>query len=144
MKKLFCLFLVGLLPLIGCATRPTAPGETPQAVNDIATAAELAAYTATTYHLIDHPDARPQFENVRAVLASLVATNNFDPIAFTSALQKLPLKEIKGEKGALIVNGAIILWQAYGQRVVHLDRAVYVKPVLEHTLAGFNRALDPK
>lgn len=127
---------IAIISLVGCAGVPTE-----RKISRMATLAELAAFTGASIDLADNPAHRPYFEASRAALDGLVRSENYDPTAFAAALSGLPVKELKGEKGSLVVGAAVILWEEYAAEVVNLDRSTYVKPVIAAVAKGLARAL---
>lgn len=122
--------------LMGCSTVQN-PNQTAQ----LAGIAEVAAYTGTAYYLADHPEKAPLFEASLQALNGLINDNNSDPAAFTKALSALPIKELKGDKGVIVVGAAVILWDTYASQVTTLDQAKKVMPVVIGVRNGLARAL---
>jgi len=94
-----------------------------------------------------HPQARPQFETARTSLRALIAAGTFSASDLTAALQALPIKELQGDEGTLIVGEAVILWDSYGVQLADLDKAkvfaTYILPVAQALLDGLDMALGP-
>lgn len=135
------LHLLGLglalaLFLPACSTIPAG-----QQAADMATIAQLAAYTGARYDLIDHPDHKPFYVASVAALDLLIKDANYDPVAFANALKALPIKQLSGQKGDLVVGVAVILWDSYAARVISLNKATYVKAVVQATRDGLTLAL---
>jgi len=119
------------------------------------TTAQSAAYLGSVIYLNGlgsknfpaHPEARPQFELARTSLRALIAGGSFDGAQLTAALQGLPIQELQGAQGSLIVGEAVILWDQYGQQLARLDKAqifaTYVLPVAKSILDGLDMALGP-
>lgn len=145
MKTLSVLCLLSCLWFAGCATTNSTNTD-PAAVEAariarMTTVAELAAFTGTSLRLQSHPQDRPLFEASLAALDVLVSDQNYDPAALQGALQKLPIKELQGEQGALILGAALILYDSYARDVVKLDRSIYVLPVINAVRSGISRGL---
>lgn len=121
--------------LMGCSTVPS--NQTAQ----LAGIAEVAAFTGTAYYLADHPEKAPIFEAAKQALDGLIADGNSDPAAFSKALASLPIKELKGDKGAIMVGAAVILWDTYAGQITKLDQAKKVLPVIQAVRNGLARAL---
>jgi hypothetical protein len=121
----------------GCRTAPPQ-----QATQRMAAIAELAAYTGAGLDLVDHPQRRIYYEASVAALDGMLKDRNYSPAAFAAALQKLPVRELRGEKGALIVGAAVLLWDQYAAEIVNLDQEQTVKPVVVSVRNGLARALD--
>ncbi len=137
----FCLLSLALLT--GCASIGSNPAADAQRIQRLSTVAELAAFTGTQYWLGGHPQDRPYFALSLAALDSLLKDRNYDPQALTAALSSLPVKQLQGDKGALIVSAATILYDGYASEVVNLDKAIYIAPVIAAIRNGLFRALNP-
>jgi hypothetical protein len=167
MKSLSLIFSAVLLLVLasGCKTATYSSinpvtGQTntiTQKVPDVAqmqTIAKSAAYIGTQVWLNGlppsvpgHPADRTKFLLVRNSLQTLIAAGNFNATALTAALQSLPVTQLQGPSGTLIVGEAVILWDQYGQQLASLDKAqvfnTYVLPVAQSILDGLNMALGP-
>ena len=137
--------IVGLLAICTfTACRTDKPGiDEPPAIStkDMATIAELAAYTGTLIHLTDNESDRGIFAAVEQSLAVALDANDYDPVKFANTLQALPIKELQGSKGSIILGSAVILWRRYSTQVVALDREKQVRPVIEAVHRGLADAL---
>lgn len=116
--------------------------------------AQSAVYIGTTVYLngipptvAAHPQDRAAFETARTSLRALIAAGTFSASDLTASLQALPIKQLQGSSGTLIVGEAVILWDQYGQELVSLDKAqvfdTYILPVAKSILAGLDQALGP-
>lgn len=80
----------------------------------ISIAASIAE-TATTYgvsnDLQNHPKNRPAYEASLQALNLLLLSEKYDPASLKSALANLPIKELKGTQGALIISGVVNVFQ---------------------------------
>lgn len=133
---LVLILLAILAGLTGCASVPPE-----QRIARMATLAELAAYTGSSVDLTAHPDHKVYYEASLAALDGLLQSANYDPTAFARALQQLPVKELRGDTGAIVVNSAVILWHEYAAEVVNLDTTQYVRPVIVSVRNGLARSL---
>lgn len=131
--------LCGALLLSGCATTRLTEE---QKLNRVVTVSTLAANTGTRIALIRNPDYRPHFETALAGLEVLLAEANYDPLALRAVLSQLPLKELRSAEGALIVDAAVILFDAYAAEMIDLDRVRYLRPVIQGIRDGIARALE--
>lgn len=135
---------VALTFLLGCATS-NAPVDEAAAqakrAQRLATVAELAAFTGTQVWLADHPEDRAYFAASSAALALLLDQGTANPQSFAQALAGLPIKQLQGKDGALIVGSAIILYDAYVRENVNIDANVYLHPVIIGVYEGLQRAL---
>jgi hypothetical protein len=95
-----------------------------------------------------HPGDRDKFNLARTSLKTLIAAGTFSPADLTAALQSLPVSELKGDTGSLIVGEGVMLWDQYGQQLASLDKAqvfdTYVLPMAKAILAGLDQALGPE
>jgi hypothetical protein len=116
--------------------------------------AKSAVYVGTTVWLKGvppglpaHPEDREAFETARTSLQTLIAAGSFSAGDLSAALQSLPIKELQGDTGSLIVGEAVILWDQYGRQLASLDKALvfntYILPVAKSILDGLNLALGP-
>ncbi len=141
--SVLALCLLPLALLTGCASIGSNPAADAQRIQRVSTIAELAAFTGTEYWLKDHPQDRPYFALSLAALDSLLKDRNYDPQALSEALASLPIKQLQGEQGTLIVSAATILYDAYAAEAVNLDKAIYIAPVIAAIRNGLFRALNP-
>jgi len=109
--------------------------------------AKNATYIGSTYWLKSHPQDREKFELARKSITTLIAAGSFDTAALTTALQNLPIRELQGDTGVLIIGGAIELWDVYGRELGKLDQGkvfeTYILPVAQSILTGLDLALAP-
>src|ERR1044071_557823 len=123
-------------------------------VQQMTAIAKSAAYLGTSVYLnglpprlAGHPGDRPAFVTARSSLGALIAAGNFSAADLTAALQALPVKELQGGEGTLIVGEAVILWDQYGRQLASLDKAqvfqTYILPVAKAIYEGLDMALGP-
>lgn len=168
LSSILTLAAVSLVPITGCKTATFSNLSTnsagavvtntvTQRVPDVAqmqTIAKSAAYLGTQVwlnglppSLAAHPNDRAKFVIARNALQTLIAAGNFNATALTAALQNLPITQLQGANGTLIVGEAVILWDQYGQQLASLDKAqvysTYVQPIAQSILDGLNMALGP-
>jgi len=126
----------------GCRT-PGVPDPNAEArrVAQLATVAEMAAFTGTSIRLQAHPDEQARFMAVREMLRLLGGATNVNPAAFSAALKQLPVKELQGPSGELIIGSAIILYDAFAREHVNLDANIWLRPIVEATERGITRGL---
>lgn len=162
---LFAALAIGALGVLpGCATKQFsvvgpngATNIVTKSVPDVAqmcTVAKSASYLGLEVWirgipptLPAHPQDLQKCITVRNSLKALIAAGTFSAGDLTSALQSLPINELKGDQGSLIVGEAVILWDQYGQQLASLDKAqvfdTYLLPVAQAILDGLNMALGP-
>ncbi len=136
----FCLVL-----LCGCASAPRpapAPADEVTRISQVATVAEIAAYTGAGYWLLDHPKERDKVTLAVAALDALSSTNGFNGAALTQALASLPISQFKSEKGTLLVGAAVLLYETEFSRLTPIEQGPYVAVVASRVRAGLQRALD--
>lgn len=142
-------FACGLFLLSGCATTggvATSPGTnaTPAELvraQRIGTVAELAAFSGTQVWLLEHPADRAYFEASAAALDVLLQSGEVSPEKFSAALSKLPIKELQGNEGTLIVGSTMILYDAFLAEHVNLDANIYLRPIIAGVRSGLGRGL---
>ncbi len=121
-------------------------------VDAMASIAKSAAYLGTSVYLnglpprlAGHPQDRPAFVTARSSLKALIAAGTFSMADLTAALQALPVKEMQGSEGTLIVGEEVILWDQYGRQLARLDKAqvfaAYILPVAKAIYEGLDMAL---
>lgn len=136
MKTISSLLLCALLCSCSIFKAPTETGA--QRIERIGAVAELAAYTGTALRLVDHPEDRAKFQAAADALAGVTAG---DTAALQRVLASLPVKELKGEKGAIIVGAAILLYETELKRLTQIDQASAVAVVSKKVRDGIARAL---
>ena len=136
MKNLILCLLIGVS---GCSIfKPTTEPTAAQRIERISAIAELAAYTGTAVRLSDHPEDRVKFQ---AAADALGAATAGDTAALQRVLSTLPVKELKGDKGAIIIGAAILLYEAEVKRSTTIDQTSLVGAVSASIRAGITRAL---
>lgn len=116
--------------------------------------ARSAAYLGTKIYLeglpprlAGHPQDRQSFELARTSVKGLIAAGSFTSADLTTALQGLPIQELKGAEGTLIVGEAVVLWDQYGRMLASLDKAqafkTFVLPFAQAIADGLDLALGP-
>ena len=58
-------------------------------------------------------NAASYFTLAKAVLDTLIGGKNYTPVAFSAALQDIPVKELKGVEAKIAINTAIGLYEAF-------------------------------
>lgn len=134
MKKLYVIMLA---VFCGCAGVKPGEGITPERVNSIA---RLAAYGAATGALVDNPKTRKELEQARVIIATLVSARQWDIVQLAGAFQQAGFKELHGDKGVIIVTGAILAADLAGNKV-DLRNSVYAEQAILGALDGLNLAL---
>lgn len=147
MKIISLIALASMLAFTGCQTTSNTDGTTTKAVDPIVL--QLVAQDATavgaTMLLQQKPEYRPQLELARMSVKALLATGNGSPAELQAALSGLPIKQLQGNQGALIVTSAVTLIDAAGARLKAVDSkqvwASYVQPIAQGIANGLDQAL---
>jgi hypothetical protein len=135
----------------GCATRPVVTTTNGVTVTnlvqgpDIARISRLsgtAAQLGSLAWLTKNPNDRAYFATANEALKGLINSGNYDPAAFASALQGLPIKELKGSEGSLYISVAIVVWDEALQSAEGLNRQELVAATLKAVQSGIQRTLD--
>jgi hypothetical protein len=138
MKTILALIAALALFATGCKTNSTDT----QKVARVAVVAEMAAFSGTSVYLKAHPENRPYFNIARESLHALAATNGITPASFAEALKGLPIKELQGDTGTLVVGNAVVLYDMLAREHVNLDANIWLRPVVESVERGMARALE--
>jgi hypothetical protein len=157
--KLLSLILIASVALVSGCTTVSNPDNSTSRVPDVAqmqAVAQSAAFLGTEIWLNGlgdrtrvpaHPDDRTKFVMARDSLRALIAAGTFSSADLKAVLQQLPIKELQGSEGVLIVGEVVILWDRYGRQLASLDKAqvfeTYILPVAQSILDGLNLALGP-
>jgi len=157
MKKIKLLFLISAGAALiltaglttGCKTTSNADGTTTKTVDPIVlqVIAQDASAVGTSVFLQTNPQYRPAFELARTSIKALLAAGNGSPADLQAALAGLPLAQLKGTQGALIVSSAVTLIDLAGRQLQAADKkqvwATYVQPVAQGIADGLDQALGP-
>ena len=135
MKTLVC--TLSLAGLVGCTTTPNGSSITPDTVNKIA---RLAAFGSAAGVLESNPASRADLERARVIIATLVSAKQWDIAQLAGAFQQAGFKELHGDKGVLIVTGAILAADLSGHSV-DLRSSAYAEQAILGALDGLNMAL---
>lgn len=136
MSKFLTLILATSL-LVGCATTSK-----DQKLQQVVTAVQLASYTGTTIYLQKHPEQKNAFVLSRDILNSFIKDGKYDPASLHKALEGLPIKELKGENGAIIITSAQILYESYVSGLTDLDKTPALKAIMTAVRDGFDKSLS--
>jgi hypothetical protein len=147
-----CIVIAIAMGCSGCVTRPvvTTGADGSSVTNlvkgpDIARISRLsgtAAQLGSLAWLSKNPNDRSYFATANEALKGLINSGNYDPAAFASALQGLPIKELKGSEGSLYISVAIVVWDEAIQSAQGLDRQELVAATLKAVQQGIQRTLD--
>lgn len=90
-----------------------------------------------------HPDHRAAYEVAALALTRLVDASNWDAKEFAAVLAKLPVKQLQGSQGALLVQGTVLLWDLMGQTLFDPTSPNALKAMITAVRDGLNQALGP-
>ncbi len=132
MKRLFALTLIALaLATTGCKSFN----------NNLGPIAQLASYTGSSIDLNKNPNHCTNYVAVIGNLTVLDMAGVYDLGSFTVALQPLPVKQLEGPNGTLILGGSAILLNLAGSNLLGTNQANVVKPILQGTKIGLTQAV---
>jgi hypothetical protein len=103
--------------------------------------AESAVQIGTAKHLRAHPGDRAIFEATVIGLEGLIASTNYDAVAFADVLQRLPIDEFNGPDGDVYVSTVVAVWSAAVQDAVSINTPELVAPMVNTLLRGFKRGI---
>lgn len=130
---------VAAVALVGCSTTSGNPGPvTPAKVEKIT---RLAVWTTTVGWTAKNPESEPKFRAALKGIDALVAEQNWDVVALTSALTKSGEKAFTGPEGRLIVSGTTLLIDTLAGDSVDLRKVEYAQSVILGAQAGLRLAL---
>lgn len=133
---MLCITLLATLFLgNGCGT--TDGDRTP----DWEVIAKIAARRGTVEALRRHPEYRLAFEATATGLDQLLLQDQVDYQQLHQVLAQLPIKELRGDEGALLVADAIDLYDASLGRVLRLNETSRLRPIAEALRDGIRGGL---
>jgi hypothetical protein len=135
-----CIVIAIAMGCSGCVTRPD--GTKGPDIARISRLSGTAAQLGSLAWLSKNPNDRSYFATANEALKGLINSGNYDPAAFASALQGLPIKELKGSEGSLYISVAIVVWDEAIQSAQGLDRQELVAATLKAVQQGIQRTLD--
>lgn len=124
---------------IGCSTMSTE-----QRINNVASLANLAAYTGTAIHLEDNEQDAPFFAAAVAALDKLADDGTYQPAELLAALEVLPVDMLNdsGGKSAIIITGAVMLFDQGANQLITPDTPQAVRQIAAAIRDGINLALE--
>lgn len=142
---LFCALSSAMLLSSGCATNSsqTPQQQTEQRAQRLATLAELAAYDGTVLTLQSKPEYRAAFNSARVALAAFNQSTNVNAESFAQIFAALPVKELGGKNGSLIVGNVMVLYDSFARENIRLnnDSALWLRPIALAVERGLARGL---
>lgn len=153
MKTPFLILSIAACLLAGCVTKQVittdASGNSVTnfvKVADVARISKIAgnaAQVGSLAYLQAKPGDRMYFVLANENLKSLINSSNYDAGALSAALQTLPIKELKGDQGAIAVMTAqMIVEDAFDSARDVVAKREMVAAVLFKVQAGIQKALD--
>lgn len=131
-----------ILALALCASCSTPPSASTQAVQArVAGHIRLVTYVGAALDMELNPENRAYYAISRESLAAGLRDPEFDQEKLLALLQDLPVKELKGSTGAIIINAGIILWQVDGGDLIELDQSQWIRSVTQALIDGLDTAL---
>lgn len=142
-KLMSLAILTSMLAFTGCTTTSTGSKTVDPAILRIVS--QEAAAVGSTVWLQGHPNDRQAFTLARTSLRALIATGTGSPADLQAALASLPITQLQGSGGAVIVSGAVVLLDAAGRQLTALDKkqvwSSYVLPIAQGLEAGLTQTL---
>lgn len=123
---------------IGCSTMSTE-----QRINNVASLANLAAYTGTAIHLEDNEQDAPFFAAAVQALNKMADDGTYQPAELLAALEVLPVDMLRdsGGKGAIIITGAVMLFDQGANQLITPETTQSVKQIAAAIRDGIETAL---
>lgn len=112
-----------LLACIGCQSLG------PTDVNRVAGSVKIAAFTGTSYALIEHPEWRQAFTDAEKELRFIEAQPTIDFATIMAVVTRLPIKELKSEKAVLSITAGTLLLYQYGDSLL-IDEIENLRPIV--------------
>lgn len=135
MKQILALALIALT-LVGCATTPQTPEDRARQLGEIA---HFAAHVGTVERLKAHPEDRPAFVVAEALLAQVAGDTNATPAQLYDALRGLPVEELEGPYGALVIGAVVSVTQGFSSEP--LRQNVYFNQIVKRIHSGMQSGL---
>lgn len=132
MKRLLLLLCLPLLLSPGCVNAPV--------TQDIGAIANIATYTGVSLDLDAHPERREAYVAALKTLDLMLKDGTTSPSTLAEALRALPVKELSGRKGTLLVGAAVTLYTRAMQRV-DIDKVELAGVVAKSVRDGLSDAL---
>jgi hypothetical protein len=152
MNKLLSVVLLSAVFLAGCINQPKiTTGADGKSVTNFVKVADVkkisdiagrAARTGSHYLIAKDPSSRPAFVIANENLKQLIGSQNYDPVAFSDALQGLHIKDLKGADGILLIEGTVSIVETAIDAATPLTRGELVAATLLKVQAGIQRSLD--
>lgn len=133
---IICLLSI-LTFLFGCKTV-----NTPELVQFVAARAGDAARIATIVDLQAHPEHRIAFQAAKVAMDGLLRGTNYSSADFKAVLAKLPVKEFQGAQGAMVLEGALLVYDLVTMFAYDVQSAPALAAVMTSVRDGISGALS--
>jgi hypothetical protein len=129
------LFIIPLL--LGCKTLSD-----PAVIQFVSARAGDAARIAVGVDLESNPDHRAAFVAGVAALDGLMRSTNYSSALFSEALAQLPIEEFRGDNGALILEGGLLVFDLVTMFAYDIESQPALLSVMTSVRNGIAAALD--
>lgn len=127
---------LGLTGTMGCKSLPQ------DQTARIAGLAKVASYVGTAEALRSHPEWLPGFQVARDELTVLEAAEVIDYVTLIAIIQRLPVRELKGDRAILLITSATLLIQELGNPAIPLDQVPQLRPIVSAIRQGIDLGLS--
>jgi len=131
-------FLCALPLLLGCKTLSD-----PALIQFVADRAGQAAHVAVLVDLKTYPTHAPAYAAAVQALDGLMQSPNYSSAELKAILAKLPIKEFRGDTGALILEGGLMVFDLVTMFGYHIQSQPAILAVMLSVRNGINDALPP-
>jgi hypothetical protein len=141
MKSKFS-FLVSMVAFLACLFQPgCANPPTAKQLANIKNISRGAGELGTLYALRGDSSLRPAFEAVEQELGRLMEASDYDYAKFVAALQKLPVSELRGEFGAVLISNGVLVFDLLAGLFWGPEKPLAVAASMEGLREGIRAAL---
>lgn len=141
MKSKFS-FLASFLAFVACLFQPgCANPPTAKQLANIKAISRGAGELGTLYALRGDSSLRPAFEAVEQELGRLMEASDYDYGKFVAALQKLPISELRGEFGAVLISNGVLIFDLAAGLFWGPEKPLAVAASMEGLREGIRAAL---
>lgn len=133
---LAALMAAALMTGTGCSTLTHQ-----ERVANLADISNMAAYVGTGLHLEQAPQDAPYFEAAVKALDKFAGDGEWKPADLAEALKALPVDQLSGSKGAILIVGGVQLYDRAADRLLKLNTGGEVAAVAMAIRDGIETAL---
>lgn len=108
----------------------------------ITSATKIAAYVGTSTALRQNPNWRASFIAASADLKVLETAETLDLAQILAIVQRLPVKELKGETAMIVITSATILITEFNVSTIPLERVEQLRPIVTALRQGIDLGLE--